>query len=592
MAKKTLPSNAPWVLLLLLLLVGIGLSVDLTYIHVKANLDPSHKSFCSPNARINCDSVARSAYSRFAGAPVSVWGLWGYLLILIAAWIGRLREARTPALLGMLLVLTGVSTLASAWMAYLSLAHVGALCLLCLATYVINPVLFVLVWVLIKQQEQTPKEAVAAGLGWATSHLQYAVLVAFVTVLIPLAYPKYWEKSSFIPSSRTSGALQLPNGLDAQGHPWIGSTLPALTITAFSDYECPFCQRSNFRLRELLVDAADSVRVIHRHYPLDHQCNPSIREPFHAKACLFAYAAYCAGKQGHFWALSDLLYISGPRIDKEQLPEKAKEIGLHPNDFAACLDSEQAKSYVQQDILDGTKKMVQGTPTFFAKGRDHALPQGFTAEGYAWIGAEQPRVTIEEFTDYTCPSCQREHQALREKVRQHKDTLRLIRRHYPLDPSCNPSADKASHPMACLLAKASHCAGKQKLFWPMNDLLHDTHKSLDREKLVDWAFYLGLDRKIFVECLESKDSDAFLQQDIEAGKRLHIRVTPAFLLNGKSYTGSLPSDALRSALLPPTVPRPLAPLPRTPTSQPVLPLQRTPVSLPSTHSPTSRPQRR
>ncbi len=614
MDKKHLPSNAPWVLLLLLTLVGIGLSVDLTYIHVKANLDPLHKSFCSPNARINCDSVARSASSRLLGAPVSVWGLWGYLLILITVVLGRLREARTPSLLGVLLGLTGFSTIASAWMAYLSFAHVGAICVLCLLMYVINPVLFFLAWGMMNQRGQTVGASFAAGLDWATSHLQYVVLVAFVTVVIPLAYPKYWEKDSAAQPSSSAGMLQLPNGLDAQGHPWIGSTLPALTITTFSDYECPFCQRANFRLRELLVEAADVVRVIHRHYPLDQACNPSIRELFHPKACLFAYAAYCAGKQGQFWGFSDQLYIGGKRLDKAQLAEKAKELGLNPNDFAACLDSEQAQSYVKQDILDGTQKMVQGTPTFFVKGRDHALPQGFTAEGHAWIGAEKPRVTLEEFTDYECPSCQRAHQSLRDLVRQHKDTLRLIHRHYPLDQACNTAVDKPFHQKACLLAKASHCAGKQKLFWPFNDLLYETHKTMDGEKLVDWAFYLGLDRKAFALCLaQDKETDQHIQQDIQAGQRLQLRGTPAFLLNGKLYTGSIPTQALQAALAPPstsrsiapiptaprsiapiptaprpiapipTAPRPIAPLPRTPTSQPLRPLPRTPTSLPHKH---------
>lgn len=580
MVKKTSPSNAPWVVLLLLTLIGIALSVDLTYIHVKANLDPTHQSFCSPNARFNCDNVARSTYSRFLDAPVSVWGLFGYLLILLTALLGRLRAARSPALLGILFFFTGVSTLTSAWMGYLSFKHVDALCILCLTTYVINPILLAMTWVMIKQQEHSLGTALAAGIEWSTSKLQYTLLVGFMAVLIPLAYPKYWEKNAGpqVKQPSTVNLAQLPNGADEKGHPWIGSTLPAFTITTFSDYECPFCQRANFQLRQLIADATDTVRVIHRHYPLDQACNPTIQQPFHAKACTMAYAAYCAAQQGKFWSFNDMLYLQGKRLSKDGLADKAKEMGLDVSTFSQCVTSEAAKEYVAQDLKDGTKRMVQGTPSFFLKGQDDDLPQGTTPEGSAWIGAEKPVVTIEEFADYECPFCRLAHEKLRELVRQNKGKVRLIHRHFPLDQSCNSMVKRPFHQKACLLAQAAECAGKQKQFWPMNDLLYQTHKKLDKQRIIDWSFYMGLDRKAFQACLDQNATNAHIQNDIEAGQRYKLRGTPAFRMNGKLYTSMIPPKELQAALQGGSIKA----LPRSPV------LRRTPV--PSTRpAATSKP---
>ena len=36
---------------------------------------------------------------------------------------------------------------------------------------------------------------------------------------------------------------------------------------------------------------------------------------------------------------------------------------------------------------------------------DVPFPHGKTAEGYPWIGAENPKLVLNEFTDYACPHC-------------------------------------------------------------------------------------------------------------------------------------------------------------------------------------------
>ncbi|MEM1009298.1 MAG: vitamin K epoxide reductase family protein, partial [Myxococcota bacterium] len=142
MDRAKTPSSGLWIVMLLLTLVGLYFSIHLTYVHVQANLDPLHQSACTFDAKYNCDAVARSPYSVFLNVPVAVWGLLGYLMILLTLLLGMPKKSQAVHQ-GTLLFLTTASSLASAIMLGISLTQIKALCPFCLATYVINPLLLV-----------------------------------------------------------------------------------------------------------------------------------------------------------------------------------------------------------------------------------------------------------------------------------------------------------------------------------------------------------------------------------------------------------------------------------------------------------------
>ena len=60
----------------LLCLLGLGVSIELSRIHVFVHTDPSYHSVCAMSEGVNCETVAASPYSVFAGLPVAVWELW------------------------------------------------------------------------------------------------------------------------------------------------------------------------------------------------------------------------------------------------------------------------------------------------------------------------------------------------------------------------------------------------------------------------------------------------------------------------------------------------------------------------------------
>jgi len=141
-----------------------------------------------------------------------------------------------------------------------------------------------------------------------------------------------------------------------------------ITIVEFSDFQCPFCSRAAKDLREL-VGSAPEVSLVLRHFPLDASCNPNVQRPMHQNACLAAYAAECAGKQGHFWEYHDLLFENGERLGREALITYAQRIGLDAGAFERCLDDPATHARVTADIEAATRAGVSSTPTLFINGR-------------------------------------------------------------------------------------------------------------------------------------------------------------------------------------------------------------------------------
>lgn len=94
----------------------------------------------------SCDTVQLSRWASFIGLPVAYWGVayYAFVLLLTLAWIqDRWAESRPLALA--LLLMTGWGVIFSAYLTYLELFVIKAICRYCVASAVIAIVLFALV---------------------------------------------------------------------------------------------------------------------------------------------------------------------------------------------------------------------------------------------------------------------------------------------------------------------------------------------------------------------------------------------------------------------------------------------------------------
>ena len=148
--------------------------------------------------------------------------------------------------------------------------------------------------------------------------------------------------------------------LKIEGAPFKGPATAPVTIVEFQDFHCPFCQRVQPTLIQLAARYGDRIRLVYRDFPIDS---------LHPQARNAHEAARCANAQGRFWAYHDALYSKTPKATSEDLKAIARQVDLEMEAFERCLNARTYRSAVQQDIDEGTRVGVTGTPTFFINGR-------------------------------------------------------------------------------------------------------------------------------------------------------------------------------------------------------------------------------
>jgi len=135
-----------------------------------------------------------------------------------------------------------------------------------------------------------------------------------------------------------------------------------VTIVEWSDFECPFCARFYSETLPSIEEEyikTGKVKLIYRDFPLG----------FHQNAQKAAEAAECAGEQGKYWEMHDMLFEQGVQGGVAGFKQYGKTLGLNTAKFDTCLDSGAMAGEVQQDMADGAAVGIQGTPGFIVNGK-------------------------------------------------------------------------------------------------------------------------------------------------------------------------------------------------------------------------------
>lgn len=170
-----------------------------------------------------------------------------------------------------------------------------------------------------------------------------------------------------------SAAEPLPEiPVDVEADPSAGLELGAadapVTIMDFSDYSCPHCARfASFTgrlIRQNYVGDGGPVRWIHYDYVLGTFPN----------SVAASIAARCAGDQGQYWPMHDLLLARQSRwaMDRDPngpLREIAEDIGLDDGEFGRCLSERRHLDQIMAVRKYGDEMGVNSTPTLFLNGR-------------------------------------------------------------------------------------------------------------------------------------------------------------------------------------------------------------------------------
>jgi uncharacterized membrane protein len=351
----------------MLSIAGLSLAGYLTYLHVRLHYDPTYVSVCAFGARVNCETVAASSYSVALGLPVSVWGSIGYLVLawLALSHLSRRRGGEGNGFLALYGIALAVTSIALAWV---SSFVIGAVCLLCTATYAVN--LLVAAIAVARTRRRGGLVACIAGdvrslLAAPAPAARTAAALLLATVLIHVLVPRYWELASW-----RQGAFG-DTGVTDEGYPWIGASEPELTIHEYLDYECPHCKLAHRKLRRIVSQRRDEIRLV-RHDYARMACKPNSAEKRRA-SCAMARAAFCALDRGMFWEWNDAV-LAHPRPltgdeRKTYITEMARKIGLDPDRLDRCMFSEKTVERAHAVYLDARAHKITETPGYMVDGQ-------------------------------------------------------------------------------------------------------------------------------------------------------------------------------------------------------------------------------
>jgi uncharacterized membrane protein len=83
----------------------------------------------------SCETVNTSRWSVFLGLPVAAWGLFFYIDVFVIAVVGTMpRFEDVPVISVVLAAEAAIGVLFSAWLTYLELAVIHAICIWCVTS--------------------------------------------------------------------------------------------------------------------------------------------------------------------------------------------------------------------------------------------------------------------------------------------------------------------------------------------------------------------------------------------------------------------------------------------------------------------------
>jgi len=180
-------------------------------------------------------------------------------------------------------------------------------------------------------------------------------------------------------------------------------------------------------------------------------------------------------------------------------------------------------------------------PTFWQDlQRNRLRPMAISSRDHVRGNANAP-VTVIEYADFQCPYCRQMHVTLQAAASEGK--IRWVYRDYPL----------SMHEFAFREAEAAQCAGAQGKYWEFADSLYANQAEIVSSKAIDQALNtlsqkVNADPAALMQCIQSAQFRAVVQDEANEAEQLQIEVTPTIYINNKRHEGSVSYDELMTLI--------------------------------------------
>jgi protein-disulfide isomerase len=364
-----------------------------------------------------------------------------------------------------------------------------------------------------------------------------------------------------------------------------------IRIVVFTDYQCPDCAQVEGEIERLLA-TRDDLSLSVKHFPMNAQCNPHVKETLHDNACWAARVAETAGIVGGeqaFWKMHRWLFsVHGIFVTTADLAEGVAAAGLDMASFIPVLEGHEPLQRIRADIEDGMALGLYFTPMVFVNGVEvkwsfspmdsvttavealaaKALPArtavadrpALAAEKFvddwriqparpvrpvqlSWpLGADGSSATVDVvvFGNYGAASVKQVDHELRDALMT-RPHVRYSFRHYPLSADCNPALPEnvqssALEPLDCVASRAALAAGTvggTSAFWRMHDFILARSSVRDEIDVREAARDIGLDEALVLRAMDEPRITTAIADDCHAARDLAIRSLPLVIVAGR-----------------------------------------------------------
>lgn len=151
-----------------------------------------------------------------------------------------------------------------------------------------------------------------------------------------------------------------PVNLEIAETDWVlGSRDAKVKVFEFSDFQCPYCARFHEVMHQIVEEYPDDVAWIYKQFPIrSHPLGPP-----------GAVATECAGEQGKFWQMADMIFENQDNLTEDSFAAFAQNLGLDMGKYNSCYENNPYEEKILTEYNLGVDLGVRGTPSNFINGQ-------------------------------------------------------------------------------------------------------------------------------------------------------------------------------------------------------------------------------
>ncbi|MCY4073276.1 MAG: thioredoxin domain-containing protein [Chloroflexi bacterium] len=185
------------------------------------------------------------------------------------------------------------------------------------------------------------------------------VIVAIVAVAMVVVSNQPVE--AYIPPDLTKRYDNISRSFSVEGYPQLGDLNAPVTLAEYASFACPGCEALHSDSFDAILDRVREGQVLFTYVPMQTGSIPNAQGA--------ARAALCAGRQGMFWEMHDVLFdwqsrYGNTAYSQNRLLAGAEGLGLNTSTLTNCFNSAAISGTLDSAMTED----VTGTPTVQVNG--------------------------------------------------------------------------------------------------------------------------------------------------------------------------------------------------------------------------------